>query len=62
MHVSERLLRLHDGPLLEQSLKAGAGALIGPPEGKQFRPVANIKNITDTGAHCCSPCRQPTGP
>jgi putative restriction endonuclease len=38
VHVSERLLMLHDGPLLEQSLKACAGALIRPPRGKQFGP------------------------
>jgi hypothetical protein len=31
VHVSERLLALHDGPLLEQSLKACAGALIRAP-------------------------------
>ena len=36
--VSERLLALHDGPLLEQSLKACAGALIRPPRGTQFGP------------------------
>ena len=38
VHVSERLLMLHDGPLLEQSLKACAGVLIRPPKGKQFGP------------------------
>jgi putative restriction endonuclease len=38
VHVSERLLALHDGPLLEQSLKACAGRLIRPPRGTQFRP------------------------
>ncbi len=38
VHVSERLLMLHDGPLLEQSLKACAGALIRPPRGKLFGP------------------------
>ena len=38
VHVSERLLMLHDGPLLEQSLKACAGALIRPPRGRQFGP------------------------
>ena len=38
VHVSERLLALHDGPLLEQSLKACAGTLIRPPRGKQFGP------------------------
>jgi hypothetical protein len=29
---------LHDGPLLEQSLKACAGSLIRPPRGKLFGP------------------------
>jgi putative restriction endonuclease len=29
---------LHDGPLLEQSLKAWAGALIRLPKGKLYRP------------------------
>jgi len=38
VHVSERLLMLHDGPLLEQSLKACAGRLIRPPRGTQFGP------------------------
>jgi putative restriction endonuclease len=38
VHVSERLLMLHDGPLLEQSLKAVAGALIRLPRTKQFHP------------------------
>ena len=38
VHASERLLMLHDGPLLEQSLKACAGALIRSPKGKQYRP------------------------
>jgi putative restriction endonuclease len=38
VHVSERLLMLHDGPLLEQSLKACAGALIRPARGKHFGP------------------------
>ena len=38
VHVSERLLLLHDGPLLEQSLKACVGALIRPPRGTQFGP------------------------
>jgi len=37
VHVSERLLMLHDGPLLEQSLKAVAGALIRPRH-KQYHP------------------------
>jgi len=38
VHVPDRLLMLHDGPLLEQSLKACAGALIRPPRGRQFGP------------------------
>jgi putative restriction endonuclease len=38
VHVSERLLRLHDGPLLEQSLKAIAGTLIRLPRDKQYHP------------------------
>ena len=38
VHVSERLLILRDGPLLEQSLKAIAGALIRLPRGKQYHP------------------------
>ena len=38
VHVSERLLKLHDGPLLEQSLKAVAGAVIRLPRGKEHHP------------------------
>ena len=38
VHVSERLLMLHDGPLLEQSLKAVAGGLIRLPRSKQHHP------------------------
>ena len=38
VHVSERLLMLHDGPLLEQSLKAIAGRSIRPPRSEQHRP------------------------
>jgi putative restriction endonuclease len=38
VHVSERLLKLHDGPLLEQSLKAATGALIRVPRAKQYHP------------------------
>jgi putative restriction endonuclease len=38
VHVSERLLMLHDGPLLEQSLKAVAGAFIRLPRSKQYHP------------------------
>jgi putative restriction endonuclease len=38
VHVSERLLMLHDGPLLEQSLKAVAGALIRLPRSKHYHP------------------------
>lgn len=36
--LSERLLMLHDAPLLEQSLKTCAGALIRPPKGTRFSP------------------------
>jgi putative restriction endonuclease len=36
--VSERLLMLHDGPLLEQSLKAIAGTLIRVPRSEQHHP------------------------
>ena len=38
VHVSERLLMLHDGPLLEQSLKAVAGALIRLPRSQAASP------------------------
>jgi putative restriction endonuclease len=38
VHVFERLLMLHDGPLPEQSLKATAGALIRLPAVKQYHP------------------------
>ena len=39
VHVSERLLMLHDGPLLEQSLKPCAGTLIRPaPQGQAVPP------------------------
>ena len=38
IHVSEQLLMLRDGPLLEQSLKAVAGSLIRLPRGKQYHP------------------------
>jgi putative restriction endonuclease len=37
-HVSERLLMLHDGPLLEHSLKSVAGALIRLPRSRQHQP------------------------
>jgi putative restriction endonuclease len=37
-HVSERLLVLHNGPLLEHSLKAAAGALIRLPRSQQQHP------------------------
>jgi putative restriction endonuclease len=40
VHVSERLLKLHDGPLLEQSLKAVAGGLIRLPRSRQFHRIA----------------------
>ena len=38
VHVSERLLMLNDGPLLEQSLKAVAGSLIRLPRPRQHHP------------------------
>jgi hypothetical protein len=38
VHVSDRLLMLDDGPLLEQRLKAAAGALIRLPSGKHYHP------------------------
>jgi putative restriction endonuclease len=38
VHVSERLLMLHDGPLLEQSLKATAGMQIRSPRRQEDRP------------------------
>jgi putative restriction endonuclease len=38
VHVSERLLMLHDGPLLGQSFKAAAGAMIRLPRAKQYHP------------------------
>ena len=38
VHVSERLLAMHDGPVLEQGLKAFAGRLIRPPRREVDRP------------------------
>jgi putative restriction endonuclease len=38
IHVAERLLELHDGPLIEQGLKAMAGRLIRPPRDKAHAP------------------------
>jgi putative restriction endonuclease len=38
VHVSERLLMLHDGPLLEQSLKAIEGTTIRLPRSSEHRP------------------------
>jgi putative restriction endonuclease len=38
VHVSERLLAMHDGPMLEQGLKAFAGRLIRPPRRQIDRP------------------------
>ena len=38
VHVSERLLILNDGPLLEQSLKAIAGTTIRPPRMREHHP------------------------
>jgi putative restriction endonuclease len=45
VHVSERLLMLHDGPLLEQSLKAAAGALIRLPRASGItRTVTGLRS------------------
>jgi putative restriction endonuclease len=41
VHVSERLLMLHDGPLLEQSLKAIAGASVRVPKRREHHPDRN---------------------
>jgi hypothetical protein len=38
VHVSERLLMLHDGPLLEQSLKAIAGTTMRLPRRREHHP------------------------
>ena len=38
VHVSERLLAMNDGPVLEQGLKAFAGRLIRPPRREVDRP------------------------
>jgi putative restriction endonuclease len=38
VHVSERLLMLHDGPLLEQSLKATAGTTMRLPRRREHHP------------------------
>jgi putative restriction endonuclease len=38
VHVSERVLDMHDGPLLDQGLKAFAGRLIRPPRREVDRP------------------------
>jgi putative restriction endonuclease len=38
IHVSERLLELHDGPFLEQGLKAMAGQLISLPKRTKDNP------------------------
>ena len=38
VHVSERLLAMHDGPMLEQGLKAFAGRLMRPPQREVDRP------------------------
>ena len=44
IHVSDRVLEIHDGPFLEQSLKAIAGRLIVPPGRLRIIP-------TGTGWH-----------
>jgi putative restriction endonuclease len=38
IHVSDRLLDLHDGPFLEQGLTAMAGQLIRLPRRKEDHP------------------------
>jgi putative restriction endonuclease len=38
VHVADRLLELHDGPLLEQGLKAMAGRVIRPPRDARNQP------------------------
>jgi len=38
VHVSQRLLMLHDGPLLEQSLKAVAGTTMRLPKRREHHP------------------------
>jgi putative restriction endonuclease len=38
IHVSEQLLAMHDGPMLEQGLKALAGRKIRPPESRLLWP------------------------
>jgi putative restriction endonuclease len=38
VHVSERLLMLHDGPLLAQSLKAMAGTTMRLPRRREHLP------------------------
>jgi putative restriction endonuclease len=52
VHVSEQLLTLHDGPLLEQSLKA-AGATMRLPSKREHHPdrdrlavVRAVKRVT----------------
>jgi putative restriction endonuclease len=39
VHVSERLLMLHDGPLLEQSPKAIAGTTMRLPSRREHHPA-----------------------
>jgi hypothetical protein len=50
VHVSERLLMLHDGPLLEQSLKAIAGRLIRSPRSEQHHPDRDRLAIRTEGS------------
>ena len=38
IHVSDRLLEIHDGPFLELGLKGIAGTLIGRPRRLEDRP------------------------
>ena len=39
IHVSDRLLEIHDGPFLELGLKGIAGTLIDRPNRIEHRPV-----------------------
>lgn len=56
VHVSDRLLKLHDGPLLEQSLKAAAGTMIRLPKWRQYHPDR------DRLAACFEPFKRANGP
>lgn len=45
VHVSERLLAMHDGPLLEQGLKGMAGRHIIPPQREEDRPNRELLDL-----------------